>query len=261
VVIESIDGVTISAGSNWYPLLNHKAGTLVRLALFDPDNEERWEERVKPITLREESALLYKRWTRSRRAEVERLSEGRLGYAHLRGMNDASYRQMFEEIFGRDVDKEGIVIDTRFNGGGNLVEALTIFLTGKVYTRIVPRGRELGVEPYMRWTKPSIVVMNEGNYSDAHCFPAAFTALNIGETVGMPVAGTCTSVWWEPLQDRTLVFGILEVGYIDNEGDMLENKHLAPDHMVDNDPTLEAGGRDQQLEKAVGYCSTRLDAD
>jgi hypothetical protein len=58
-------------------------------------------------------------------------------------------------------------------------------------------------------------------------------------------------VWWEPLQDRTLVFGIPQVGYIDGEGDMLENKHLAPDHMVDNDPTLEAGGRDQQLEKAV----------
>jgi Tol biopolymer transport system component/C-terminal processing protease CtpA/Prc len=251
VVIESIDGDAIPAGSNWYPLLNHKAGTLVRLALFDPDSDERWEERVKPITRREESGLLYKRWTRSRRAEVERLSDGRLGYTHLRGMNDGSYREMFEETFGRDVDKEGIVIDTRFNGGGNLVEALTIFLTGKVYTRIVPRGRELGVEPYMRWTKPSIVVMNEGNYSDAHCFPAAFTALDIGETVGMPVPGTCTSVWWEPLQDRTLVFGIPQVGYIDGEGDMLENKHLAPDHMVDNDPTLEAGGRDQQLEKAV----------
>ncbi|MCP4899600.1 MAG: peptidase S41 [bacterium] len=250
-IIEAIDGAAIAAGSNWYRLLNHKAGQPVRLSLLNPDTADRWQEKVKPISQGNEAGLLYKRWVRSRRAEVERLSNGRLGYAHLRGMNDGSYREMFEEIFGRDVDKEGIVIDTRFNGGGNLVEALTVFLTGEVYFRAFPRGQELGVEPALRWTKPSIVVMNEGNYSDAHCFPAAYTSLGIGETVGMQVTGTCTSVWWERLQDPTLVFGIPMVGYIDNEGDIVENKHLDPDYMVDNDPKLESQGRDEQLEKAV----------
>ena len=58
-------------------------------------------------------------------------------------------------------------------------------------------------------------------------------------------------MWWERLQDRSLVFGIPEVGYIDNEGEMMENNHLAPDHQIDNDPALEAAGQDQQLEKAV----------
>jgi C-terminal processing protease CtpA/Prc len=218
-----------------------------------------WEEVVKPVGSRALSELLYQRWMRSRRAEVERLSNGRLGYAHIRSMSDSRYREIFEEIFGRSVEKEGIVLDTRFNNGGNLVEALTIFLTGEVYARAYPRGRQIGVEPSYRWTKDSIVVMNEGNYSDAHCFPAAYTALDIGDMVGMPVPGTCTSVWWERLQDRSLVFGIPQVGYIDNEGDVLENKHLQPDHLVDNDPALEATGTDQQLEKAVEVLLAQID--
>jgi Tol biopolymer transport system component/C-terminal processing protease CtpA/Prc len=238
VVITAIDGVTIAPAANWYPLLNRKAGAPVRLALLDPATQTRWEESVKPITWQEQAPLLYDRWVRSRRAAVERLSGGRLGYAHIRGMNDGAYREIFEEIFGRAVNKEAIVLDTRFNGGGNLVEPLTVFLSGQVYYRAVPRGRQIGVEPGMRWTKPSIVVMNEGNYSDAHCFPTAYKALKLGETVGMQVPGTCTSVWWERMQDRTLTFGIPEVGYLDAAGKLTENQHLDPDYPVDNDPAL-----------------------
>ncbi len=261
VVIESIDGASIAAGANWYPLLNHKADTLVRLGLFDPKSGKRWQETVKPIGSDDESELLYQRWERSRRAEVERLSNGRLGYTHIRSMNDSSYREIFEAVFGRAVDKQAIVLDTRFNGGGNLVEALTVFLTGETYAQNVSRGQQVGSEPSLRWTKPSIVVMAEGNYSDAHCFPAAYKDLEIGDTVGMPVPGTCTSVWWERLQDPTLVFGIPQVGLLDIKGDFLERKHLAPDHIVDNDPALEARGRDQQLEVAVKVLLGQLDAN
>jgi Tol biopolymer transport system component/C-terminal processing protease CtpA/Prc len=258
VVIEAIDGEEIAAGATWHPLLNRKADTPVRLSLFDPGTGARWQETVKPISWAEQGQLLYRRWVRTRRAEVERLSGGRLGYAHIRGMNDGAYREMFEEVFGKEVGKEGIVLDTRFNGGGNLVEPLTVFLSGEVYYRAVPRGRQIGVEPGQRWTNPSIVVMNEGNYSDAHCFPTAYTSLRLGETVGMQVPGTCTSVWWERLQDRSLVFGIPQVGYLDKDGDYTENKHLDPDHQVDNDPALESAGRDQQLEKAVEVLLAKL---
>ncbi len=258
-IIEAVNGHEIAAGENWYPLFNHKSDDLIRISLYDPAKGTRWQETIKPISQGAESELLYQRWVRSRRAEVDRLSEGRLGYAHIRSMSDRGYREIFEEIFGKAVTKEGIVLDTRFNGGGNLVEALTIFLTGEVYARAHPRGRQIGVEPTHRWTKPSIVVMNEGNYSDAHCFPSAYTTLGIGKMVGMQVPGTCTSVWWERLQDPSLVFGIPQVGYIDNEGDILENKHLDPDYVVDNDPAIEAAGRDQQLENAVEVLLTEID--
>ena len=258
VVVEAIDGGKLAAGADWYAPLNHKAGQLTRLALFDPKANARWEETVKPIPWGAQGQLLYQRWVRARRAETERLSGGRIGYAHIRGMSDGAYREIFEEIFGRASDKDAIVLDTRFNGGGNLDEALTVFLSGEVFARHVPRGREVGSEPANRWTKPSIIVMNEGNYSDAHCFPEAYTSLRIGETVGMPVPGTCTAVWWERLQDRGLVFGIPEVGMVDKSGDYLENKQLEPSYLVDNDPALEAKGRDQELEKAVEVLLSKL---
>jgi tricorn protease len=257
VVITAIDGHEIAPGENWYPSLNRKAGIPIRLVLRDAAGG-RFEETVKPIAWADQARLLYQRWVRSRRAEVERLSGGRLGYAHIRGMNDGAYHEIFEEIFGRAVDKEGIVLDTRWNGGGNLVEALTVFLSGEVYYRAVPRGRQIGVEPGQRWTRPSVVVMNEGNYSDAHCFPTAYKSLRLGETVGMQVPGTCTSVWWERLQDRALTFGIPEVGYIQKDGTYTENRHLDPDYAVDNDPAPEAAGRDQQLEKAVEVLLAKL---
>ena len=173
-------------------------------------------------------------------------------------MNDGAYREVFDEVFGRDVDKEAILLDTRFNGGGNLVETLTSFLSGRTYATNIPRGQKLGTEPFQRWSKPSIVVMNQGNYSDAHCFPMAYTQLGIGETVGMPVPGTCSSVWWERLQNRDLVFGIPEVVLLDMQGDAMENKQLAPTYLVEPDPALIATGRDPQLDKAVEVLLAKL---
>jgi len=258
IVITAIDGATIAAGDNWYRLLNRKADTPVRLSLLDPRTNTRWDEPVKPISWGDQSQLLYLRWTRANHDEVVKLSGGRLGYSHIRGMSDGPYREIFKEIFSRDTEKEAIILDTRFNGGGNLDEALTVFLSGRVFMRNVPRGQYLGDEPSMRWNKPSIVVMNEGNYSDAHCFPMAYTQLGIGETVGMPVPGTCSSVWWERLQNRDLVFGIPEVAIYDIAGDIMENKQLEPNYLVVPDPALEATGRDQQLEKAVAVLLSKL---
>jgi tricorn protease len=132
------------------------------------------------------------------------LSNGTLAYVHVRSMNDASMRTVFEEVMGLGWEKDALVVDTRFNGGGNIHEQLSDFLSGKVYFDIVPHGQKIGVEPYDKWTKPSIVVMNEGDYSDAHLFPLAYQLKGIGKTVGMPVPGTGTFVWWESQIDPTV---------------------------------------------------------
>ncbi len=126
-------------------------------------------------------------------------------------------------------------------------------LSGKRLTKSTPRGQLVGTEPEERWDKRSIVVMGEGNYSDAHCFPCAYKAAGVGETVGMPVPGTCTSVWWETLMDGVTIFGIPEVGIISalDPSRYMENNQLEPDHRVMNDPVSSAKGQDLQIEKAV----------
>jgi tricorn protease len=250
-IVEKIDGQPIRANENYYPLLNRKAGQPTLLGLYDPATKKRWEEVVKPISLGEENQLLYQRWVRSRRDEVERVSEGKLGYVHVQGMNDPSYRQVYEEILGRHANRDAIVVDTRFNGGGWLHDDLATFLAGKVYIEMVPRGQKIGSEPMFKWTKPSAVLVGESNYSDAHMFPYAYRAAGIGQIIGMPVPGTGTAVWWEQQIDPTLVFGIPQVGMLDTEGDYLENKQLEPDVKVRNEHEALTKGKDQQLLKAV----------
>ena len=260
-VIEAIDGHTVAAGENWYPLLDHRAGVLTLLSLHDPTSGERWQENVKPISAGNEGELLYQRWIESRRQKTEQLSDGRIGYVHVRNMSDYSFRETFAEILGRQSGVEALVVDTRFNGGGNLTDDLATFLGGEIYARNVPRGQQIGSEPWEKWYRPSIVIMCEGNYSDAHYFPWAYRELGIGELVGMPVPGTATSVWWETQQDRTLYFGIPEVGIIDNRDQYLENQQLEPDYLVNNDPQSLSEGRDLQLEKAVEVLLEQLTAE
>ena len=92
------------------------------LSLYNPATNKRWEESVKPISSGEEGELLYKRWVKNRRNEVEQLSNGKIGYIHVRSMDDSSMRTVFEEALGRNIGKEALIIDTRFNGGGNIHE-------------------------------------------------------------------------------------------------------------------------------------------
>lgn len=249
-IIEKIDGVPITPTENVYRLLNRKKDKNTLLSLKNAATGKTWEETVKPISLGEENQLRYRRWVENCRHLVDSLSGGTLGYVHVRSMNDQSYRTVYEEALGKNGSKQALVVDTRFNGGGWLHDDLATFLDGKKYMSFMPRGQELGTEPQFKWTKPSIVVMSESNYSDAHMFPYTYKALGIGKLVGMPVPGTGTAVWWETLQNG-MVFGIPQVGVVGNDGKYLENQQLEPDIKVPNDPEAVSKGRDQQLEEAV----------
>jgi Tol biopolymer transport system component len=250
-VLEKIDGQPLTAGMDFSQLLNRKAGKTTLLSVYDSVAGTRWEEAVKPIAARAMQELLYQRWVKNRRADVERLSGGRIGYVHVRAMNDSSMRTVFEEALGRNVGKQALIVDTRFNGGGNIHEQLSDFLSGRKYFDIIPHGQYVGSEPYDKWTKPSIVLMGEGNYSDAHLFPVAYKLKGVGKTLGMPVPGTGTFVWWEAQIDPTLVFGIPMGGWRTPDGKFCENNQLEPDVKVRNEPGVMSAGRDQQLEAAV----------
>lgn len=250
-IIEKIDGITIAENMDFYQLLNRKRGDFVLLSLYNPAKKERWEEVVKPISLGAENQILYKRWVATRRAEVERLSNGKLGYVHVRGMNDPSMRVVIEDALGKHANADALVVDTRFNGGGNLHDVLSDFLNGKKYMEIIPHGQYVGHQPWNLWVKPSIVVMGESNYSDAHLFPVAYKIKKIGQTVGMPVPGTGTFVWWETQIDPSIYFGIPMGGWRPLGQPFLENNQLEPDIKVLNQPNMMAIGRDQQIEAAV----------
>ncbi len=252
-VIEKINGRVIERGSNYAQLLNNIVDQRTRLTLRAPDAEETKDFLIRPISLWEELDLSYQRWIKRMRAETERLSEGKIGWVHIEGMNDGAFREFFSQVFGRHSDKQALIVDTRFNGGGWLTEDLTTFLSGQRFLKFLPRGQDIGNAPLFRWDRPSAVIMGEGNYSDAHIFPYAYKTLGIGKLVGMPVAGTGTAVWWEKLIDSSLTFGIPQVSTIDTEGRYLENTELQPDIRIANSPEDRETGKDRQLEGAVKH--------
>ncbi|WP_320051948.1 S41 family peptidase [uncultured Acetobacteroides sp.] len=251
IVITAIDADTIKAGADYYPMLNRKAGKATVVGLLNPKTGQRWEEIVKPISKGTENNLLYDRYVERQEAYVDSISNGRIGYVHVRGMNSESFRETYSKTLGKFRNKEALIVDTRFNGGGWLHNDLAILLSGKKYAEFAPKGQYIAAEPLSQWAKPSVVLASEGNYSDAHGFPFTYKTLKIGKLIGKPVAGTMTAVWWENLQDRTLTIGVPQVGVRDMNGNFLENHTLQPDIEVDFTPEDVANGIDPQLERAV----------
>ncbi len=259
-IIEKIDGQEITPESDYSVLLNGKARKKKTLVtLYNPQTKERWEEVVVPVSNGVMSDLLYARWVKQRAADVDKWSNGRLGYVHIESMGDDSFRSVYSDILGKYNNREGIVIDTRFNGGGRLHEDIEILFSGKKYFTQVVRGREACDMPSRRWNKPSIMVQCEANYSNAHGTPWVYSHQKIGKLVGMPVPGTMTSVSWETLQDPTLVFGIPVIGYRLPDGSYLENSQLEPDIKVANSPETVVKGEDTQLKAAVDELLKEID--
>ena len=251
VIIEKINGEEITADTNYSLLLNNCANKKTLVSLYHPQTKERWEEVILPIGNSAFNSLLYKRWVKNRAADVEKWSNGRLGYVHITSMDDASFRNVYSDILGKYNHCDGIVIDTRFNGGGRLHEDVEILFSGKKYLTQVVRGQESCDMPSRRWNKASIMVQCEANYSNAHGTPWVYKFKEMGKLVGAPVPGTMTSVSWEKMQDPSLTFGIPIVGYRTAEGTYLENDQLEPDVYVLNAPETIVKGEDTQLKVAV----------
>ena len=257
-IITSIDGVQIRKGMDYYPLLNQKSGKRTLIGITKASGEKT-DMVILPISNATFSSLLYKRWIRQNAEKVRKLSGGRLGYVHIKSMDDASFRTVYSDILGRYNNCDGIVIDTRFNGGGRLHEDIEVLFSGTKYLTQEIRGKDACDMPSRRYNKASIMIIGEANYSNAHGTPWVYKHKGMGLLVGKPVPGTMTSVSWETLQDPTLYFGIPVVGYRKADGTYLENDQLNPDIDVENTKELVVNGRDEQLETAVKALLNQID--
>jgi Tol biopolymer transport system component len=247
-VILSIEGTPVKAGSDWRTLLYERADKKTILQVKTSGKTRQLI--VTPAA--SEADLMYRRWVRQREEMVEKLSGGKIGYVHVRGMNSPSFREVYSKALGRYRNCEALIVDTRHNGGGWLHDDLVTFLGGKEYCLFTPRGQYIGHEPFNKWTKPSCVLVCEDNYSDACGFPYAYRALGLGKLIGAPVPGTMTAVWWETQINPQIIFGIPQVGnWGVKDGRYIENFQLEPDILVYNDPASVLEGRDLQLEAAV----------
>ncbi|PWG05054.1 S41 family peptidase [Polaribacter aquimarinus] len=250
MIIKKINGITIDKNQDVAKYFNRKSGKFMLLEIYNPNDKKTQNITVKPISLGAEYGLLYKRWVKTNEKEVEKLSNGQLGYVHIPGMGDGPYRSIYQDMMGKYLDKKGVIVDTRFNGGGDLVADLAMFFTGVPFITYATAAKVVGGEPTSRWTKPTLTMFNESNYSDGHCYAQGYTDLKIGKTVGMPVPGTCSFAGWEGLPNGSY-WGVVPVSAKNKAGEWMENNQTEPMIKVKNMPGKIDNGIDQQLIRSV----------
>ncbi len=251
-IILAIDGKKIEPGADYNPLLEGKVGRKTPVTVRKADGTT-VTTTVRPISSSTLRDLLYQRWIAHNEAIVDSVSGGKIGYVHVQGMNSPSYREVYERALGKYRNCDALIVDTRYNGGGWLHNDLAVLLSGKEYVRYSPRGQFIGADPFSQWTKPSVMLVGEANYSDAHATPYVYQTLGLGEVIGAPVPGTMTAVWWETQIDPEIVFGIPQVTSLDKNGHPLENQQLNPDILIYNQPGDIEKGIDAQLIGATRH--------
>jgi tricorn protease len=250
----AINGKTVKAGDNYWPLLNNNNRLNRKLEVTfnsKPTEEGAWKTRIEPISSQAYSQLRYERWVKQRRETVEKLSNGRVGYLHIQAMNQPSLRK-FEKEIRENRDKEALVIDQRWNGGGNIEQELLAILVQRQYQVWQPRGTEPSGRPFAGYFGPKAVLQNWRSASNAEMFPAGFKALGLGKTVGTPTMGAVIGTGSYSLIDgstvRTPGVGVY---LADPKRTNMENYGVQPDIPVENSPEDNLAGRDRQLETAV----------
>ncbi len=248
----AINGKQVRAGDNYWQLLNNRLNRKSEITFNNkPGDEGAWQTRIETITPGAYSQLRYERWVKERRKKVDELSGGRIGYLHIQAMNQPSLRK-FEKEIREFRNKEALVIDQRWNGGGNIDQELLAILVQRQYQIWQPRGMEEMRRPFAGFFGPKIVLQNWRSGSNAEMFPAGFRALGLGKVVGTPTAGAVIGTGSYSLIDgstvRTPGVGVF---LADPKRTNLENYGVQPDMLVENLPADVLAGRDRQLEVAV----------
>jgi tricorn protease len=248
----AIDGKPVTSTTNYWQMLNNPLNRRVTLTLNSkPVEQGSWTTRIEPVPAVQYATLRYERWVKERRATVDKLSNGRIGYLHIRAMDPPSLRR-FEKELHEYRDKDAMIIDQRWNGGGNIEQELLAILVQRQYEVWQPRGTEATTRPFAGFFGPKIVLQNWRSASNAEMFPAGFKALGLGKTVGTPTMGAVIGTGSYSLIDgstvRTPGVGVF---LADKNRTNMENYGVQPDILVENQPEDNLAGRDPQLERAV----------
>jgi tricorn protease len=248
----SIDGKPVKAGDDYTSFLGRRLNRKVELSLNSkPVSEGAWTGKYEPISMMAFGNLRYDRWVKERRTTVDKLSGGRVGYLHIKAMDPPSLAR-FKKDLGEFRHKEGLVIDQRFNGGGNIEQELLAILVQRPYEVWQPRGVEPTERPFTGYFGPKVVLQNWRSASNAEMFPAGFRALGLGKVIGTPTMGAVIGTGSYSLIDgssiRTPGVGVF---LADSARTNMENHAVQPDVYVENTPEDNLAGFDRQLETAV----------
>ena len=254
----AVDGEELKGNDDPYRLLRNKADNPVQLTVNSkPTMEGSRTISYRPIT--DEGNLIYLDWVEGNRRRVSEATGGRVGYLHIPDMGAPGIREFIKWYYPQ-IDKEGLVVDVRANGGGNvsrmLIERLRRKLLGVNYSRVddfpntYPDGVFLG---------PMVALMDGNSASDGDIFPYMFREAGLGPLIGKRSWGGVVGINNRgPLIDGGSIF-VPGSALANKNGEwIIEGYGVDPDIEVDNDPKSEIAGRDPQLERAIAEVMAKL---
>jgi tricorn protease len=258
--ILAIDGKELTAKDNPYQFLLNKANRPVQLTLNDkPTSEGSWQTSYKPIT--QERNLVYLEWVTHNREMVSKATNGRVGYIHIPDMGATGIRE-FIKYYYPQIRKEGLVVDVRGNGGGNvsqmLIERLRRELLGTEYSR---GDSYTGTYPGATFYGPKVCLINETSASDGDIFPYMFKQAGLGPLIGKRTWGGVVGISGHgPLIDGGTVF-VPEFATASVQGQyVIEGHGVDPDIVVENEVAAVIDGKDPQLERGIAEVLKAMDA-
>ena len=252
----SIDGEELNEKKDLSQLLNGKVREVVSLEVAtkpDAAAKERRHVEISAASRRAIEPLMYDRWVDNNARRVAELSRSKLGYIHIPSMDDAGLDRFLRSLYSDNYDKEGIVLDVRFNGGGFTHDKILNYLGSRQHTIFKERDGGQGLvlrSSDRKWHKPLVLLINNRSYSDAEIFPSAFRTLGLGKLVGQPTGGFVIGTGMVQLIDGSFL-RIPRIGVYTTKGVNMEKQGVTPDVLVEEHPDQLAKGIDVQLAKAV----------
>ncbi|HKN66645.1 MAG TPA: S41 family peptidase [Gemmatimonadaceae bacterium] len=258
-VIAAVNGVPTLSVPDIGSLLRDQADHQVLLRLKPKSGGER-EVVVTPVSQQREQALRYSEWEYTRRLAVEKKSENKIGYVHLRAMgsNDiAQFARDYYPAFNRD----GLIIDVRHNNGGNIDSWLLERLMRKAWFYWQARTGNPYWNMQYAFRGHMVVLTDENTASDGEAFSEGFRRLGLGKVIGTRTWGG--EIWLSSsnvLVDRGIATAA-EMGVYGPERQWLIEGHgVDPDIVVDNEPHATFNGQDAQLDAAIAYLQGEIKA-
>ncbi|MFK8115093.1 MAG: S41 family peptidase, partial [Rubripirellula sp.] len=264
-VVLSIDGTIVDPAMDLTEILNGRLDRDIALRVkrgnrvLGKDDEERedgeFDVVIRPISYSSARSLLYEHWLDHNRVLVEKASEGRIGYLHIRAMNMSSFYEFERQLYNVGYGRQGLVIDVRDNGGGSTTDLLLTALTQPRHAITQPRGGGQGYPQdravFASWSKPIIVLCNQNSYSNAEIFSHAIKTLGRGKVIGVQTAGGVVSTGSATINDVGRIRVPFRGWFLLNDGEDMERNGCLPHEVIWPNPAELPQGIDRQLDRAI----------
>lgn len=256
--VMAVNGEDLKGSDDIYRLLRNRADNPVQLTLSKTASiKGSWNTSYRPVT--DESKLIYLDWVIGNRRKVDQMSGGRLGYLHVPDMGQDGIREFIKWYYPQ-LNKEGLVVDVRANGGGNVSRMLIERLRRKALALNYSRTTdEANTYPDGVFIGPMAAILDGNSASDGDIFPAMFREAGLGPLIGKRSWGGVVGISNRgPLLDGGSI-SVPESGLANTKGQwIIEGYGVDPDIEVENDPKSQIAGRDPQLERTVAEVMKKL---